>query len=738
MMRSSVLSLCKENYSCAIEVDGLICISVLNSPEQHVVKIHDLLTENGQFINAMSISSLKTQSTNNTVNSPSANTASNIPSSKAGNSPQPVLVVQNSATTSQTPTSTSTLRQAIARDKSNNTDENISRFPFLVQTLKESQRNQNRAASASPTIPSHGQHNILSLGQHNTPCHGQQSIAHHGHQSRSLYGNLPTNPPLVDNDRPASSLLKMLSSQKQHLQPQPNVPSKQSSETGQVQTTMTPKQYDDGQVQVPVQETNDSGNLIMNIKEEPVDEAMHVQQETSTENSSTGNLVIEQPDPVKKEPEWNAGEYGGNMASNQVVMVEKSNEISSAGNKDSTVKQKEGNDSTDEADRKKSILANILEGKEETYSKRREAVGNFAPANSSKDTCDEPDSSLLYRLPYTDFKDLFPASSNIADRKRSGNHGKPQGKRGKSELDKIMRKMLDDRKSSQTKKQPPRKKKKTVYYEEFDSMSSDCEDGDSLDLLSEKEEDDIYVPTGYERSELGVSKGTDPDFSMSLRTKTIKKTTKRAVAVKSTTKQLRPRELRYTCYHCHLRFHDSEERDKHEENSCTAEHGLIECEVCKGFFANSSSKNKHMFEIHSILPEEQKEEIQATRKGAASEFKTIEQNPFEFETLRSSCNGNGDRLQFDVEASAFEDENSLELVTKFIVPYSVQNDQNFIKCPLCLNMFSDKATKDQHLQIKHRIANQIDNGDGTISLQVREHQPSSIPPVYVKYEQADD
>ena len=91
--------------------------------------------------------------------------------------------------------------------------------------------------------------------------------------------------------------------------------------------------------------------------------------------------------------------------------------------------------------------------------------------------------------------------------------------------------------------------------------------------------------------------------------------------------------------------------------------------------------------------------------------------------------------QFDMDASKIDTNYITNLVTKYIVPYSVENSKSFIKCPLCVNMFSDLNAKDEHLQKKHKIANQIDNGDGTVSLQVAEKQPSNVPPVLVKFEQ---
>lgn len=731
MMRSSVLTLCKDNFKCAIEIDGLICISVLNSTEQHVVKIHDLLTESGQFVAAMSLNSL---------NPPSVDTRTDLLTctSPVDNSPQPVLVVPNSATSTQKttvnsrPTSSFGGMTSGSRNRTNNSDDNISRFPFLVQTLKESQRNQQRAASASPTM----------LGQGHTTGQGQQN--------KSLYSNLSNSSPLVDTDRPASSLLKMLSSQKQQQASQHSYNSNLAQEPGQDQTALTKQQNDN------IEEQNQ--NLIINVKKEPVDinesfdqPQMNVTMETDDTLNQASHTETEQTEviAVKKEPEWNSNDYGGKVGHKvtdkslgqdvteksvgQKVMERRSNDNSATVQKHSKVNL--GNISTEDAERRKSILANILEGKEGAYTKDRTAVGS----PSSKDICDEPDSSLLYRLPYTDFKDLFPASSNITDKRKSGGQGqsKGHGKKGKSELDKVMRQMLEDKKSARAKRQPPRKKKKTVYYEEFDSMSSDSDGNNSLDLVSEEENDESYTPQGYEQSELGVSKGSEPDFTMSLRNKKVpvNKAPRRAVAVKSTTKQVKlPQEnLRYACYHCQLRFKTSEERDEHEESKCAGEHGLIECDVCKGYFANSSSKNKHMFEIHLIVPEEDKEDGQMPGK-------TMEQNSYEFETLRSSCESEGDKLRFDVNASSLDKVkgSSMELVTKFIVPYPMKNNRNFIKCPLCFNMFSDNATIDQHLTIKHKIANQIVNGDGTLSLQVRERSSNHLPPVYVKYEQTDN
>jgi uncharacterized CHY-type Zn-finger protein len=56
-----------------------------------------------------------------------------------------------------------------------------------------------------------------------------------------------------------------------------------------------------------------------------------------------------------------------------------------------------------------------------------------------------------------------------------------------------------------------------------------------------------------------------------------------------------PSKYKYACYHCQLSFIDRLERDRHEEENCIKE--LIICIICKGYFANTSSRNKHLWEV---------------------------------------------------------------------------------------------------------------------------------------------
>ncbi|CAC5390572.1 unnamed protein product [Mytilus coruscus] len=728
-LRDSVLNLCKENYNSAIEVDGLICISVLNSKEQHVVKIHDLLTEKGQLFTSV-----------NTLSNPKTSTKqrrarADLISNKTDSQVHPMLVVPSSGSQSNNlnaPKQHSSSSSSRKQIPSHVTPENSVRFPFLVQTLQENHRN--RASSASPTLSS-----VNPIPQHR----------------ESLYGNMAPSPPVMDSERPASSLLKILSSHKQ----------KQAQQSEQESIE-----------QVEQSNFNDTGELMMSVKEEPVDEEMTDQIATSHD---VGDNFEEQanekstPINVKNEPVWNEADYGGTTGTSN-------NDFGGCTDKNKKESMNEVTCSQNQATQisSNSILAKILNGKEETYTTNRKAAVTSAPKTKTEpkapqqttEKSDDPDSSLLYRLPFATFQDLFPSGpsgdmqmSQHSDVSQSSSEGRGQSKQSKSsgvQFDTIVRKMLEEKSSTVGKRQPPRKKKKTVVYDESADFSSPEEDLDSLDEKSDKE-DDVYTPSGKEL----MADIDETEFTMSLRRKPPKrKIKKRSVAVKSTTKAAKmtdqtmstvtqpsdvqdldmdQSQYRYACYHCQLRFSDRQDRDQHEEENCINE--LIICDVCKGYFANTTSRNKHLFEIHSVLPDEQKDEIQERREGAMDEFKTIAQNPYEFETLKDCERNENSGLtiesvasisqpHFDMEASSSDTPMVTGLVTKFIVPYCVQNEKNFIKCPLCISVFSDSKTKDEHLRWRHKIANQIDNGDGTVSLQMIEKKPSKTPPVYVTFE----
>ncbi|XP_071126421.1 uncharacterized protein [Mytilus edulis] len=741
-LRDSVLNLCKENYNSAIEVDGLICISVLNSKEQHVVKIHDLLTEKGQLFTSVNTLTNQKTSTNQ------RKTRADLHNNKTNSQVDPKVVVWNSGSQSNNQSApkqqSSSLSSSSSRKKvpSRVTPENSARFPFLVQTLQENHRN--RASSASPTLSS-----VNPIPQ----------------QRESLYGNMAPSPSVMDSERPASSLLKILSSHKQKQTQQSEQESIEKVEQNNV---------------------NDTGELMMSVKEEPVEEEMTDQMATShdmgdnfKEQAIEKSAIIN----VKNEPVWNELDYGGTANTSNLDF----GGCTDKNNKDSmnevTSSQNEPPQSSSN-----SILAKILNGKEETYTKNRKAAATSAPKSKTEpqtpqqttEKSDDPDSSLLYRLPFATFQDLFPSGpagdmqmSQHSDVSQSSSEGRGQSKQSKPsgfQFDTIVRKMLEEKSSARGKRQPPRKKKKTVVYDESADFSSQEEDLDSLNENSDKE-DDVYTPSGKEL----MADIDETEFTMSLRRKPPKRKMKsRSVAVKSTTKTAKMADqttktakmadqtmkteaiidvqdmdvdqshYRYACYHCQLRFSDREDRDKHEEQNCINE--LILCDVCKGYFANTTSRNKHLFEVHSVLPDEQKDEIQERREGAMDEFKTIAQNPYEFETLKDCERNENSGLtiesvgsisqpHFDMEASSVDTPMVTGLVTKFIVPYCVQNEKNFIKCPLCISVFSDTKTKDEHLRWRHRIANQIDNGDGTVSCQMIEKKPSKTPPVYVTFEQ---
>lgn len=736
-----MLNLCKQNYTCAIEVDGLICISVLNSKEQHVVKIHDLLTENEHLftsINSVSKSNVRQNREGGDNSSESQ--------------PHPLLVVQNSSANNQngkkSQTAANTRRKgpnSSSTSTSKVTSENSSRFPFLVQTLQENRKiPPNRASSASPTIPSGG--------------HVQQN-------RNSLFGNMTSNT-VMDQDRPASNLLKILSTHKQQQQ--------QSKENDN-----TEQSYDN------------SNELIVSVKREPVDEEMNKQDMGDNSNvqeqENTGIMN------VKSEPTWNESEYGVTSNSNQ---MDQSDGDSNLGAQNESLKEPFSNQTDPVCKGNKSILANILNGREESYTKSRKSLVSLAAKASSvspnrqkgTEKGDEQDNSLLYRLPFVTFQDLFPGSptgDTQVSQQNDTSYSKPSvdvknnTKAGKSmNLEFLMRKMLEDKtpekrkmlenKTAEKRKIPQRRSNNasTTSTEMADFVSEEYSEEDFDSPASDKE-DEVYVPS------MVADDDEDQEFTMSLRNKRAKKKLKRSIAVKSSKKSQQqsekdvndiqeedPSKYKYACYHCQLSFIDRLERDRHEEENCIKE--LIICIICKGYFANTSSRNKHLWEVHKVLSDEQKDEIKENRQGALEEFRTMEQSEqdqqYEFETLKDSEDRAGLRIesfssvsqpQFDLEASSSVSEPKCDmehssvnhdttLVTKFIVPFSKENADSFIKCPLCINLFSDLASKDEHLRKKHKVANQIDNGDGTVSLQLLESKPSNVPPIFVKFEKVTE
>lgn len=743
-----MLNLCKQNYTCAIEVDGLICISVLNSKEQHVVKIHDLLTENGHLFTSI-----------NSVSKSNVRQNREWGDNSSESQPHPLLVVQNSSANNQnekkSQTAANTRRKgpnSSSTSTSKVTSENSSRFPFLVQTLQENRKiPPNRASSASPTIPS--------------GSHIQQN-------RNSLFGNMTSNT-VIDKERPASNLLKILSTHKQQQQ--------QSKEND-----YTEQSYDN------------SNELIVSVKREPIDEEM------TDQDMGDNSKVQEQENTgimnVKSEPTWNESEYGVTSNSNQ---MDQSDGDSNPGTQNESLKETFSNQTDPVCKGNKSILANILNGREESYTKSRKSLVSLAAKASSvspnrkkgTEKVDEQDNSLLYRLPFVTFQDLFPGSptgdtqvSQQSDTSysKASVDVKNNTKAGKSmNLEFLMRKMLEDKtpekrkmlenktaekrkmledKTGEKRKRPQRRNNKasTTSTETADFISEEYSEEDFDSPASDKE-DEVYVPS------MVADDDEDQEFTMSLRNKGAKKKLKKSIAVKSSKKSRQqsekdandtqeedPSKYKYACYHCQLSFIDRLERDRHEEENCIKE--LIICIICKGYFANTSSRNKHLWEVHKVLSDEQKDEIKENRQGVLEELRTMEQpeedQHYEFETLKDSEDRASLRIesfssvsqpQFDLEASSSVSEpkcdvedssvnHNTTLVTKFIVPFSKENADSFIKCPLCINLFSDLASKDEHLRKKHKVANQIDNGDGTVSLQLLESKPSNVPPIFVKFE----
>ncbi|XP_061189221.1 uncharacterized protein LOC133197277 [Saccostrea echinata] len=405
---------------------------------------------------------------------------------------------------------------------------------------------------------------------------------------------------------------------------------------------------------------------------------------TSREHVPEGEDTTKSVIPtVKEEPVWD-GEYGGmdQQEQNSECDENKKDDSSAGANSDSSEKN--------------SILMKILEGKSlrEAYKSENSPSPGLQSQNlEEKSKSSEQENSLLYRLPFVSFQDLFPQNSqdilpneNNTVRKESGGPKKPltlqtleytktggvptsQGYTG-TPTHKTDQKYSTRLSSG---------KKNPVSYQEMlgtVSYSSDDEkDQGERDLddemytpqqseyqLMTQEADMMEVNTGAKRRKMGPRSkvSNKQDNFKGINGKGSERSKPTVVCSND----------RFECSICGRIFNNRALRDMHEDAE-RAEH-FFKCPLCDGFFGSEESKLIHMQDRHGVATKEFAEE-RANKKLVAAKNKSLAKKKEALQAKKTLLSqdeengpvGNGSRddsqESFSVEVKEEKmDENSIE------------------------------------------------------------------------------
>lgn len=284
-------------------------------------------------------------------------------------------------------------------------------------------------------------------------------------------------------------------------------------------------------------------------------------------------------------------------------------------------------DGTEASSGRNSILLKILKGKslKEAY-KHSDTSGTFPdqvdsplsagsfPSNQeSSDKRDNPtdqDNSLLYRLPFVSFQDLFspgknstpfpPIDTNNSASRLKASTSSPASKNNTA-FETLARTLLEtnENNSSRSKRSSSARLSGQFDYQYDYDTDEDSEDDEND--IDDDPYDSSYIPYREDDTDSPPRK---------MRVRQVRKKT-------PTPKSVPPpvggslqvggskrKKAEYTCGLCGEKFDSIGERNRHEERELR-ERGLdqpefVKCPLCKGFFADEASRNKHMVERHQI------------------------------------------------------------------------------------------------------------------------------------------
>ncbi|XP_033743240.1 uncharacterized protein LOC117329406 [Pecten maximus] len=360
---------------------------------------------------------------------------------------------------------------------------------------------------------------------------------------------------------------------------------------------------------------------------------------------------------------------------------------------------------------KNSILLKILKGKSlaEAYKSsvptERLSGGNSNGTSASvsqQNTGEDQDNSLVYRLPFVSFQDLFPGDvsgeksqerENVSvtspheTSMRVGSALTPT-EHANRKFELLTRTLLEKRnrvkgpystRLSSGRKNP-------VNYTEMADVGSDFDGSD--DSSSRRSElDDSYSPRlqgmldedeekssrrrkkGYNRppSEFSAYKQNTTNMKYNMESDTnlkYEKTNDQRSSSSPSSITCPPNKsssnlLLFACSICGSEFSSRAERDRHEEEEQYSE--FVKCPLCNGYFGDEMSKRKHMRERHKVCEKELN--FKSTGSGSSGELRALEVPKF----------------------------------SEGMLTYHTT------QCPMCYNFFYSEAERDEHLNKEHNV-----------------------------------
>ncbi|XP_021359162.1 uncharacterized protein LOC110454116 [Mizuhopecten yessoensis] len=746
MLKTAVLSLCQEKYKNPIEVDALICVA-LTPTDNHVVKIHETL---GFFGNKNS-GAVTTQDTNGDQNiCKVSNIWSMGPKSKRKRKVTNEDMLMNTPaggdmTAWQAENISKNLSEArtdVSGLEALKNDTPVKKYPYLVQTL---------CGEDNMYLSSVGK-DVLRKGD------GENSVAPTQPKEPASVASILSG--LMIPMSTASTPLKPIpAAESPNIQvAETSIRRKRKLDRGEIRRASPVTQDnedDESQDYTSIKEQRDDGLYNQNVSDKEHDSSANNDESNSNQTMSDqtlpGGIVIkEEPiwstteDTESKWPtenEENSSEVDNSQTSStcntptqffqsqpensddpmemSVTSVKEEPQDSDIGEPEMEIdtdidsSQFDFNRNSDSGSisetTKNSILLKILKGKSlaEAYKSSipKDRFGSESKEGTSMSNCqpntgEDQDNSLVYRLPFVSFQDLFPGevsgeksqerdnvavTSPLETSMRVGAALTPT-EHANRKFELLTRSLLEKRNRAKgpysTRLSSGRKN--PVNYTEMADVGSDFDVSDGSGS-PRSELDDSYSPRlqgmledDEEKSRRPRKKGFGRSGSelFAYKQKTyVKDTMESDMALKSemakeprsTSSMTCPPKkqssssnlLLFACSICGSEFSSRAERDRHEEEEQYSE--FVKCPLCNGYFGDEMSKRKHMRERHKVCEKE----------------------------LNSKTGGSGS----SGELRALE-------VPKFSEGMLTYHTT---QCPMCYNFFYSEAERDEHLNKEHNV-----------------------------------
>lgn len=410
---------------------------------------------------------------------------------------------------------------------------------------------------------------------------------------------------------------------------------------------------------------------------------------------------------VKEEPIWD-GEYGGMDQQNQNGVSDESKRIdSSAGtNSDASLERN-------------SILMKILEGKSlrEAYKAEQHSSPGLPVQNSDeKSKSAEQDNSLLYRLPFVSFQDLFPQNSqdilpNENNSTAKGGLKKPLTLQTLEYTKTTSAQSSHGNSNTQTEKTSPEQKystrlssgkKNPISYQEMLGTVSYSSD-DEKDQGEKDADEEMYTPQQSEyqtmNQESDISENTTgaKRRKMGPRCKVNVKHEESKGTNGGVTEKPKPTVVcsndRFECSICGRIFSSRALRDMHEDAE-RAEH-FFKCPLCDGFFGSEESKLIHMQDRHGIATKEFAEE-RAIKKVAASKNKSLAKRKEALQMKKSILSQDENREEYADRDSKESSRDSFSIDIK-----QEKTEEYTIECDMCDMKFLGQDELKAHTKSFH-------------------------------------